>query len=616
MAHIVNGTKTFRTTDRKWLALGAQVGELANEWSGRGDLIAYVGDDGGQGMAPAIYVPHTAEIELNTEIAFTKNVKPYMIEDMTIRRVQFDNAKAAGAVWHEAQHAKYTRWSLPDANEEFKKEPGAMRALMNLEESRIEALGVKVQPENKAFMRACALEIVMGDRKEIEALGISPTRQLAHTMALTTARVDAGILEADDISSVTKQIDAVMPADLQEKLRAIWREFQTIEQVEHRRNLERMYTLARKWDTLVEDAATAAGEPSAQDIADAMAAAMGESGEGTEGEGSEGADSVIDALGADADSTAVDAQGEADAQRREERDKAIADAAQQKAEERADHKANAQKVFNKGTGPGSGATNSRLVESRPPTNAERIAANSIARALEEAKYRDRERVVSNTQLPPGRLRTRTLIDAEVARQRGSVVLPDAWKRVQRKQTDEPKLTIGMMVDISGSMSSAMEPMAVTAWAMSEAARRIQAKIAMVYYGQDVFPTLEPGRHLDEVRVYSARDSTEKFERAFKALDGTLDLLTTNGARLLVVVSDGHYVATERENAVKWLRRCRDEGVGVLWIGLTGSYGGDAAEGYCKEAGGTYIQTNYAVTDAAIQIGAAGAKALEAVGNRR
>ena len=76
-----------------------------------------------------------------------------------------------------------------------------------------------------------------------------------------------------------------------------------------------------------------------------------------------------------------------------------------------------------------------------------------------------------------------------------------FRKKVRKQTDEPTLTVGVMVDISGSMSSAMEPMASTAWIMSEAVRRVQGKTAMVYYGNEVFTTLKPGQHLGDVKVW-------------------------------------------------------------------------------------------------------------------
>jgi hypothetical protein len=169
-----------------------------------------------------------------------------------------------------------------------------------------------------------------------------------------------------------------------------------------------------------------------------------------------------------------------------------------------------------------------------------------------------------------------------------------------------------MVDISGSMSSAMEPMAVTAWVMSEAVRRVQGRAAMVYYGTGVFPTLKPGQHLSEVTVYSAPDGTERFEKAFKALDGSLNLLNGVGARLLVIVSDLCYTHEETKNARRWLDECERLGVGVMVVSPLAS---DDARRLLNSSSTKSVQLVEKITsaaDVATQIGSAAARALESV----
>jgi Mg-chelatase subunit ChlD len=192
---------------------------------------------------------------------------------------------------------------------------------------------------------------------------------------------------------------------------------------------------------------------------------------------------------------------------------------------------------------------------------------------------------------------------------------EPWRKVQRKQVDDPTLTVGVMVDISGSMSSAMNPMASAAWSLSEAVKRVQGKVGMVYYGNAVFPTLAPGQHLDEVKVYTAEDGTEKFDSAFQALDGALDLLNGAGARLLVVVSDGEYTPDERNKAKAWIERCRRDGVGVLWIGA-GYYGEGAKDSYCAGTDASFVRMGESATEVALAIGKAAEQALTTAGSRR
>lgn len=180
----------------------------------------------------------------------------------------------------------------------------------------------------------------------------------------------------------------------------------------------------------------------------------------------------------------------------------------------------------------------------------------------------------------------------------------------RKHVDDPTLSIGVMVDISGSMSEAMEPMAVTAWVMSEAVRRVQGRAAMVYYGEAVFPTLKPGQHLSEVTIYTAPDGTEKFDSAFKALNGGLNLLNGAGARLLVVVSDGCYTGQETQAAKRWVSECSKSGVGVLWLSIDN---GLHARSIVNGTSAVLLPNTSQPTAVATEIGAAAARALTSVG---
>lgn len=261
-------------------------------------------------------------------------------------------------------------------------------------------------------------------------------------------------------------------------------------------------------------------------------------------------------------------------------------------------------------------TSSKLVDIRVPNAEERAAAVKIASLLEKAKYRERDETDITSILPPGRLRTRAVVQNAAYKAQGSLTKAEPWRRTKRRHTDDPTLRVGVMVDISGSMGSAMQPMATTAWVMSEASRRVQGKCAMVYYGQDVFPTLKPGQHLDKVNVYSATDGTEKFNKAFKAIDGSLDLLYGTGARLLVVVSDGNYTDEEKQKARETVQLCDANGVAVLWLSFDDyesrySYPSTYVEGTSAR----HISNIKTPTDVAVEIGKTAAEILEKIGAR-
>ena len=580
-------------TSPEWLPIGAQIGELARTLALRGDLVAYVGPGAG-GIAPACYIPATAEIEVNAEVAFGRSVRPDDIGDLRERANQFEWPKATGAIFHEALHARYSQYDIPKAHKDLGEE--AFHALLILEEGRIERLGTLYNPENAGFLRACALEIVLSDiDADSDEFKTQTKTQMAATLAaLSLARVDAGVLEDDDVLLLRETIESKLGAETLAKLRELWIAAQ-LHEIHHDATV--LYDIAREWVRVVNERAIENGEDP-------------EAGEG-DGPGS-GAflGELLEALDGAAASAAIGAFEQLSDQQTAEEWAQIAQDKQSAAKQEKEHKDVASDVFGKGTGPMPDApTRSALRESRAPRGEERAAAVKVGQMLEKAKYRERDETEIHSMLPPGRLRTRALVQGAALKSKGVMAQAEPWRRTMRKHVDDPTLNIGVMVDISGSMGAAMEPMATTAWVMSEAVRRVQGRAAMVYYGQSVFPTLKPGQHLKNVDVYTAPDSTEKFDQAFKALNGAMNLLNGNGARLLVVVSDGAYTGAERMAATRWLEQCGRNGVGVLWLTFDN---GDDARRIVAGTPAVLLTGITSPTSIAMEIGTAAAKALTAV----
>lgn len=601
MGHIqYRKTTRAEATSAEWLAVGATIGKLANSFAGREDLIAYVGPGAG-GPAPACYTPATAEIEVNVDVAFGKNAVPSDVGDLLDREVQFMWPKATGAIFHEALHARYSSWDFEAASRDLSQEE--FRALILLEEGRIEATGVKTHPGNAGFLRTCALEIVLADIEEGELSAMSDTGVAASLAALALARVDAGVLEPSDVESLHEVIQEKLSEETLNKLRELWL---TAQSYERHLDITGLYDVARAWVQTVRERAAENGEP--EDGAGEPGGMSTASESGT-GSASEFVKGVIDALKDSADNAVVGAFEQLADQEQTEEWEEIAKSRTNDAKTKRDAEQVASEVFGKGTGPmPDSPTMSGLAEERAPTGEERAAAVKIAALLEKAKYRERDETEIHSVLPPGRLRTRAMVQGAALKSKGVMTQTEPWRRTVRKHVDDPTLSIGVMVDISGSMAEAMQPMATTAWVMSEAVRRIQGKSAMVYYGQDVFATLKPGQRLDKVNVYTAPDGTEKFDKAFKALNGSLGLLHGNGARLLVVVSDGCYTPTEEAAARRWVRACEQAGTGVLWLTFDNGYMSRAITRGTSAIVLTGISQPAAV---ATEIGTAAAKALTA-----
>jgi hypothetical protein len=534
---------------------------MANKWSLRDDLVAYVGPGAG-GPAPACYSPTQAEVEVNVDVAFAKGITPDEIGDITLRKTQYEFPKATGAIMHEAFHARFSQWSMPKAYEELEKDE--YNALVLLEESRIEYQGLKSMATARPFLRACAMEIVIGDTKE-GMENETQTQSLTNLVGLVFARIDAGVLEEHEVFTITEMIVNQLGEKVVEQLRTIARSAQLHE---NHKDATELYPLAKEWARIVRETAKERGDEQKP-----------ESGKGIP---SEIMEAIMEALAEASDEVMANNFSDLGDQEQIEEMREEVKAKSSDAKEQNENREVANQIFSKSSGPGQSKTNSRLVEQRQPTSAELSASVRIGQWLEKAKYRERDEHEIASIVPPGRLRSKAILQNVALKSRGVNQRVEPFRRTVRKHTDDPTLNVGIMVDISGSMGSAMKPMATTAWVMSSAVNRIQGNCAMVYYGNDVFPTLKIGQKLSEVNVYSASDGTEKFSKAFQALDGALNLLHGNGARLLVVVSDGEYSGDEVPKSKEIVAKCKEAGVAILWLPF------DSGRG-ARDIGGDYAE---------------------------
>jgi hypothetical protein len=561
MAHLKMGETKAQATSVEWLKIGRDIGYMANKWSLRNDLVAYVGPGAG-GPAPACYSPTQAEVEVNVDVAFAKGITPDEIGDITLRKTQYEFPKATGAIMHEAFHARFSQWSMPKAYEELEKDE--YNALVLLEESRIEYQGLKSMATARPFLRACAMEIVIGDTKE-GMENETQTQSLTNLVGLVFARIDAGVLEEHEVFTITEMITNQLGEKVVEQLRTIARSAQLHE---NHKDATELYPLAKEWARIVRETAKERGDEQKP-----------ESGKGIP---SEIMEAIMEALSEASDEVMANNFSDLGDQEQIEEMREEVKAKSSDAKEQNENREVANQVFSKSSGPGQSKTNSRLVEQRQPTSAELSASVRIGQWLEKAKYRERDEHEIASIVPPGRLRSKAILQNVALKSRGVNQRVEPFRRTVRKHTDDPTLNVGIMVDISGSMGSAMKPMATTAWVMSSAVNRIQGNCAMVYYGNDVFPTLKIGQKLSEVNVYSASDGTEKFSKAFQALDGALNLLHGNGARLLVVVSDGEYSGDEVPKSKEIVAKCKEAGVAILWLPF------DSGRG-ARDIGGDYAE---------------------------
>jgi hypothetical protein len=250
--------------------------------------------------------------------------------------------------------------------------------------------------------------------------------------------------------------------------------------------------------------------------------------------------------------------------------------------------------------PAHGSGPDRITGTREPTRAEQAAARQLARHLKAAAHRERTTTTTTSATPPGRLVMRGALAADAQRAAGAIPTAEPFTRTTRRHTPTPPLRLGIACDASGSMHELAAPIASAAWILARAASHVpDARSATVIFGETVQPITYPGKTLNRVGEFRAHDFYEKFCEAVDALEAAVDLTRPDAARLLVIVSDGHFRQPELVGGTERITRLIKHGCAVLWLALDEAH----------PIGGAHLVTLTTPADAANVIGRAATRAL-------
>ncbi|MDG4795019.1 VWA domain-containing protein [Micromonospora sp. WMMD1082] len=407
---------------------------------------------------------------------------------------------AYGVLLHEVAHVIYSHWDPPPTVP-----PVVREAALMLEESRIEGHYRTARPRDRRWLRHAMTSLIVPDDTPTDT-----TWSAAYAAGLLLARVDAKILNPADVREPRRAITKVLGRKLLKGLRAIWQEAQTVGDTD----TDRMIDLGERWCRLL------------------------------------GIDPTINpALPADDATTNAIAAAIA----------AAIDAILNEPADTPEHTGPRDDV------PGIHVDTDTPITwtERAPRDAERQAANRLTALLRRARHREPARTTEASSAPPGRLRTRAAVALAAQRAAGAIPTAQPWRRAVRRPVPDPELTVGILIDASGSMDAFAAPMSSAAWIVAQASTRAGATSATLAYGDRVTVLIPPGRRPTKVRDMQADAGMERFVEACAEADRLLHLSTPGTARLLVVVSDGHYVNPEQSQAT--INRLHNTGCAILWL---------------------------------------------------
>jgi hypothetical protein len=558
MAHLISKDGIARRdVPEAWLAANAKIMDYAVRVSGR----HYVAVKCGPGLAAeagtAQFVPALGEIHISTDV-LAPGLKPAEVAmNDELFRSRFP--LLVGGLLHELAHERYSRWVPRDlakdaAEGRFK---GRLsEVLVALEESRIEKRLISRYATAKQYLPAIVFDLLGREFK-----GGSDPYSASIALALILGRVEAGTIGVRDAKPFRDLIETHLSNEQIEAALGLVREYHDLPFHEWADlPLDAMESIARRWlDNLGDDpdaeqdggtAVLVAHDHGSEGEGEGAGGAEGD-GEGSEGsgegEGTEGdlGAAVREAAASAKHDKAMDAADKAK-RIRVSRDKAarVADAERREAAAEV-----ASEVFQPGVGAagdyGSAGRASRI-NWREPKGDERAAATILARKLAKAVFVEPFRAKAPMAKPGKRLRGRAAVQRKVQEQQGRIPNAKQWEGKVRHLTDEVPVKVGVVVDISGSMNALAEPLAVTGYVVGNAVEKAGGLYSQVVFGASATGVVRAGRKVNAVPHVLPADPWENIKDAVLAVDADLDLIDGEGARILIIASDGAFVNSSQQ----------------------------------------------------------------------
>lgn len=478
-----------------------------------------------------------------------------------------------GAVIHEAAHANHSNWVI-EANKRIRErkitaeERNWLGAAMILEESRIEKYQIDERPQDQVWLEAAGMHVAVEEYAEA-CKAVAKLRaedpnadeaQLSRytcgrAAALALARVDSGsIFWNKKIDSIELIVRAAFGDKDYDELQEIWRAAQACGDDD----METMLELGHRWYDLTKDAG---------DDQQPMGIPLDMDGDPNGSDSDQ--DGLGKALGDAAEQSQKEASGKAEEEERQRRIDKLRNAARTEANQQRQAQAQAQKVFGSSAGAPTGYGHP-VTGYRKPTLAEINLARVTRRKLQAVYVPEKVATRVPRELPPGRLSTRALQQRNAQRQAGMIPSAEPFTYTERKHVTTPALKVGIIQDVSGSQSAAAAAAVSGAWSLAKAANEIvDAKVAMVSFGNDVHSIIKPLTKVVKVPELNTNAGTNYFLDALKAIEGELELTKPGAARLLVILTDGEFNFTDENGRDAALKRLTEAGVKVLWMDTDG-----------------------------------------------
>lgn len=483
----------------------------------------------------ALYIHSERIIEIDSNVMLP-GADPDRV-DFMMKSWRLLHPLAVGSLLHECSHELATRdlpnemchrWGLAG----LPYTQAHVDIMMTLEEHRCEAIFAKKYPQARPFFARLVLDLISRNIK----LHKTPY-SAAGLLALVMGREASGTLTADQVAPFRTHIESVLTAYQVEALMSLIARYDkaAFSDVTEVHNVITEWLKVLKIDTsdpeepgvvfimITNDDGDEDGDPAGAGAGD--------------GDGESFGDAVA-RIAADLGTDIVLEMGD-QAQEEATKETAAKNGKNNKEAENAQKVANT--IFTVSTIPEKATRSSTHVRWVDPTAEEIAASTLLAQTLQNLAVQDPEVVRTRMTRPGKRLNGRGLMQRYTTEMQGRIPQVPYWDGNHRRIPPNPKLRVGVLVDVSGSMSGYAEPLASTAYILSQAITKADGEFTTIAFGSSAYGVIRSGQIVTKKPLIYPRDGWENIRDAVTGANGELGLLQQpDGVRMLFVLSDGQY----------------------------------------------------------------------------
>lgn len=520
--------------DPKWLLATGSANTFAANYLVDPLVHVRLGPGLAAGVGTAVYIHDDRIIEIDSDMMLP-GADPDQV-DFLKKSWRLLHPLAVGSLLHECSHELATREFPTELLERWKlaKLPYTQThvdIMMTLEEHRCEAIFAKKYPQARPFFARLVLDIISRNIKLHNT-----AYSAAGLLALVMGREACGTLTAEQVAPFRQQIETVLSAQQVEALMSLiarydkaafsdaegvhqviteWLEVLGVDLSDPEESSPVLLMTPQDSDNSATDDPSGDGDGDGESFGEAVARVAAEM----------GMDIVLD-------------MGD---QAQEEADKEAAAANGKNAEEAKEAQKMANIIFTSSAISEKQTHTSTHVTWVDPTAEERAASTLLAQTLQNLAVQDPEIVRTRMTRPGKRLNGRGLMQRYTTEMQGRIPQVPYWDGNHRRIPPNPKLRVGVLVDVSGSMSGYAEPLASTAYILSQSITKADGEFTTIAFGSSAYGVIRSGQVVTKKPLIYPCDGWENIRDAITGADGELGLLhQPDGVRVLFILSDGHY----------------------------------------------------------------------------